>query len=169
MSAGSTGSRRTQPSQRVAEASERARTPPLLSAVGLDGWTVTRAIAMLPGRRSSASVLFSYGVSQLLRLLQRVVDGGRPGNRGGELLRYRRAQVLKLGDIDVLDAGVWHRINGGMVDIGMGDRIEGQLCKRSGDLLIIGYLIGGCAGARRDVVPAELVPHELDVVLGGRP
>src|SRR6267378_7761113 len=163
--AGSNGRRRNQPSQRAAAALDRTRAPPLPSAIGGDGWTVTRAIAIFPGRPYLLSVEFPDGVGKRLRLLQRGVDTGGAGDRCCELLRDLVTEVLKFRDVDVLDPGVGNRIHGGVVDVGMGDRVERQLREATGHLLIVRQLIGRGAGAGWNMTPAKLGPDQLDVVL----
>src|SRR5439155_18685212 len=56
-------------------------------------------------------VVLGHVGGELLRALQRLVDGGGAGDGGRDLLGHLRAELLELGDVDVLNAGVRHGVD----------------------------------------------------------
>src|SRR5439155_21532543 len=156
-----------QPALQASGGGDRASSTASVSERGWNRWldrhTSHRNLPSL--RLFLLSVVLPDSIGQLLSLLQGGVHAGGTGDRRRELLRDLVTQVLKFGNVHVLDAGVGNGVHRWMVDVGMCDRVEGQLGKGPGDLLILGQLVGGRPGAGRYVVPAELGADELDVIL----
>src|SRR5918995_859640 len=122
-------------------------------------------------RTVSSCTAFSGSASDLggdvLARTQRSVDVGSPGDDAGELLGAAVADVLELRDPDVLHAGhARPRRRTGVVDRGGLHRLEGGVGEGTGSLLILGDLVRGSPGARRDRRPAsrDLGASGLDVV-----
>src|ERR1700744_3560132 len=99
-SAGSSGARRTQPRRR---SSERAR----IRWAPATGGAIAVISASLP-------VGLADGLGVLLSLGQRARHRLGAGDAGAELLADVGAEILELGNVQELDAGVGHRFQARM-------------------------------------------------------
>src|SRR5215218_8424995 len=107
--------------------------------------------------------LLGHLLGLLLSLLQGLVDRLPAGDGGRDLLGHRRPERLELGDAHVLHARVGPWLGAGLVDVGLVDRLDGEVGEGGGRLLVLGDLVGGQAAARRHPLPAQLLADELDV------
>src|SRR5438309_1876602 len=141
------------------------------ASVGRAGAPLTATVgsAILPDLLLSSLLLLlvflAHVGSKTLRALQSLVDGSGAHDGGRDLLRYLRSQFRELGDVDVLNAGVGHRIDGRVVHVRVSDGVKGQLSEAAGYLLVLGQRVGRLSSAGRHVVPAEFLADQLDVVL----
>src|SRR6266540_1330941 len=98
----------------------------------------------------------------LLALLEGLVDRLPTGDGGGDLLGDRRPKRLELGNADVLDARVGPRLRPGVVDVGLVDRLDGEVGEGGRRLLVLRDLVGRQATARRHPRPAELLADDMN-------
>src|ERR1700761_9264449 len=120
--AGSSGARRTQPRRR---SSLRVRSRWVPATGG--------AIAVIS---ASLPVGLADGLGVLLRLGQRGLDRLGAGDGRAELLADVGAEVLELGDVLELHAGVGHRLQARVGRVGRVDRLQGERDVERGEVLV---------------------------------
>ena len=87
-------------------------------------------------------VVLADGCGESLCFDQRLIDCLSTGDHLRELLRNLVAQLLELVDVDVLDTNVRHLVDGRVGDIGVRDRVKGDLGETAGGCLVLGQGLG---------------------------
>src|SRR5690348_18479662 len=103
-------------------------------------------------------IVLAGGLGERLRFLQRRIDGFGARDHLGELLRNLIAELLKFGDVYVLDPDVWDCVDRWVSHVGVGDRFERDLRESGGGLLVLGDRVCRLASSWSDTGPAQLTP-----------
>src|SRR6266487_5877522 len=127
----------------VASAAAAGATPPLIACL-------RSSLVGLPDRRGVA-----------LCFAQRLSHGLLAGDRRRDLLRDPGAEILELGDADVLHAHIRLRVNARMADVDAVDLVKRGLGEVAGGLLVAGVGVGRVTAARWHARPAQLLARIL--------